>query len=110
MTIQHPRSACWITKASDIHSECVILITFPWQQWLRERASVLRYTYVGLRFRAALRLFLALSRDKLQTYVLYVTVHQLADFNVNLKLMLLKGTVSSRFKLRVLNCTNVWWL
>jgi hypothetical protein len=35
------RIACWITKATDTHSEFVILIAFPWQQWLRERASML---------------------------------------------------------------------
>jgi len=23
--------ACWVTKATDIHSEYVILSTFPWQ-------------------------------------------------------------------------------
>ena len=37
--------ACWITKATDTYSECVIHISFPRQQWLRERASMLRYTY-----------------------------------------------------------------
>jgi hypothetical protein len=41
------RIACWITKATDTHSECIILIAFPWQQWLRERSSVLRYTYIA---------------------------------------------------------------
>ena len=35
------RFACWITKATDTHSEYVILIAFPRQQWLRERASML---------------------------------------------------------------------
>ena len=39
------RSACLITKATNTHSEYVILIVFPPQQWLRERASVLRYAY-----------------------------------------------------------------
>jgi hypothetical protein len=39
------RVACWITKATDTHSEHVILIPFPRQPWLRERALVLRYTY-----------------------------------------------------------------
>jgi hypothetical protein len=39
--------ACWITKATDTHSEYVTLIAFPRQQWLRERASVLRYTYIA---------------------------------------------------------------
>jgi len=27
-------TACWITKATDTHSEYVILIAFPWEQWL----------------------------------------------------------------------------
>ena len=45
--IRRVRFACWITKATDIHSEYVILIAFTRQQWLRERASVLRYTYIA---------------------------------------------------------------
>jgi hypothetical protein len=32
--------ACWIAKATDIHSEYVILIAFPQQQWLSERALI----------------------------------------------------------------------
>jgi hypothetical protein len=36
--------ACWITKATNTHLEYVIFIAFPWQQWLRERASMLRYS------------------------------------------------------------------
>ena len=41
--------ACRITKATDTNSEHVIglLIDFPRQQWLRERASMLRYTYIA---------------------------------------------------------------
>jgi len=46
MTIWHMRIACWIPKATDTHSEYVILIAFPLQQWFRERASVLLYTYI----------------------------------------------------------------
>ena len=42
--IKRLRIACCITKATDTHSECVIIIAFPRQQWLRERASMLRYT------------------------------------------------------------------
>ena len=41
------RIACWITKATQVHSEYVTLIAFPLQQWLHERASLLRYTYVA---------------------------------------------------------------
>jgi hypothetical protein len=36
------RVACWITKATDTHSEYVILIAFPLQHWLSERALMLR--------------------------------------------------------------------
>jgi len=42
MTMCRMRIACWITKAADTHSEYVILIAFPLQQWLHERASALR--------------------------------------------------------------------
>jgi hypothetical protein len=41
------RFACRIIKATDTHSEYLILITFPWQQLLREYASLLRYTYIS---------------------------------------------------------------
>jgi hypothetical protein len=37
--------ACWITKAKNTRSECVILVAFPRQQWLRERTTILRFTY-----------------------------------------------------------------
>jgi len=37
--------ACRITKAADTHSEYVILIALPRQQWLRERALMLRLCY-----------------------------------------------------------------
>jgi hypothetical protein len=39
------RFACWINKATDTHSEYVILIAFPEQQWLHVSISMLRYTY-----------------------------------------------------------------
>jgi len=45
MTIWRTRMACWIPKATNTQTECVILSAFPLQQWLHERASVLRYTY-----------------------------------------------------------------
>jgi len=40
MTVWRVRFACWITKATDTHSEYVILTAFPRQQWSRERASL----------------------------------------------------------------------
>ena len=46
MTIWRMRIACWIPKATNTHSEYVMLIAFPLQQWLQERASLLRYANV----------------------------------------------------------------
>jgi len=44
--IRRMRFACWITKATNTHSEYIMLTAFPQQQWLRERASMLRlYVY-----------------------------------------------------------------
>jgi hypothetical protein len=42
--IRRMRIACWIAKATGKHSENVILIAFPVQQWLKERASLLHYS------------------------------------------------------------------
>jgi hypothetical protein len=45
--IRRMRFACRITKAADTHSEYVTYFAFPRQQCLRERASMLRYTYIA---------------------------------------------------------------
>ena len=50
MTIWLMRIACWIPKATDTHSEYVIIIAFPSNQWLHERASMLRYTCIAVLF------------------------------------------------------------
>ena len=42
ITIWCMRIACWITKATNTHSEYAILNAFSLQQWLHERASVWR--------------------------------------------------------------------
>jgi hypothetical protein len=42
MTIWRMRIACWLPKAKDTHSECVLLTAFLWQQWSRERDFLLR--------------------------------------------------------------------
>jgi len=47
--IPSKRFACRITKTTDTHSEYVIIIVFPLQQLLRERASMLRYTDIACR-------------------------------------------------------------
>ena len=41
------RIACWICKSTNTHSGYVTFIDFPLQQWLHERASMLRYTYIA---------------------------------------------------------------
>jgi len=38
------RTACRILNATNTHPEYVTVIAFPLQQWLTERASMLRYT------------------------------------------------------------------
>jgi len=45
MTTWRTRIACWITKATNTHTGCVILIAFGLLKRLHERASMLRHTY-----------------------------------------------------------------
>jgi len=47
MKIWRMHIACWIPKATTTHSEYVILIALPLQQWLQERTSMLRYTNIA---------------------------------------------------------------
>jgi len=46
MATRRIRIACYIPKATNTHSDYVILIAFPLQQSLHKRAPVLRYTYI----------------------------------------------------------------
>jgi len=41
------RISCRIRKATNKHSEYVILIVLPLQQWLHERVSMFRYTHIA---------------------------------------------------------------
>jgi hypothetical protein len=45
MTIWDMRIAYWIPKATNTHSEYVIVIAFPLQQWLHERSSMIIYVH-----------------------------------------------------------------
>ena len=47
VAIWHMRIACWIPNATNKHTGCVIVVAFPLQQWLYERVSLLRYTYIA---------------------------------------------------------------
>jgi hypothetical protein len=60
MTIRRMRIACWILESSKAHSEYVIFIALPQQQWLHERALLLRYTYIAC---LVYELLTALSRN-----------------------------------------------
>jgi len=44
--IRSMRIACWKSNTTDTHSKYVLLISFPQQDCLRERVSMLRYTYI----------------------------------------------------------------
>ena len=57
VVIWHMRTACQITKATNKHSEYVILIAFPWQLRFHKRASMLRYTYTVFLFYSFTGLF-----------------------------------------------------
>jgi hypothetical protein len=48
MRIWRMRIACWIPKATNTHSVYAIFIALPLQQWLHERASVLRQTWIAI--------------------------------------------------------------
>jgi len=49
--------ACWKIKATNTHSQYVILIAFTRQQRLHERASMIRYKYEGWNFNSGNYLF-----------------------------------------------------
>ena len=46
MTTRRKGIVCWIPMATNTHSEYVKLVAFPLQQWLHERSSMLRSTYI----------------------------------------------------------------
>jgi len=50
MTILRIRIACWIPKATNTHSQYVIIIAYPLQQWLHEHVSLLLCTYIAILF------------------------------------------------------------
>jgi hypothetical protein len=48
LTVWGMRISVWIPKTTNTHSEYVLLIAFPLQQWLHERALLLLFTYIVL--------------------------------------------------------------
>ena len=47
MTIWRMHITCWITNSTNTLTECVTLIAFRLQQWVRERPSTLSYMYMA---------------------------------------------------------------
>jgi hypothetical protein len=47
MTIWRLRISCWIPKATETHSEYVVLIVLPVQQWLLESVYMSLYKYIA---------------------------------------------------------------
>ena len=66
------RISCWITKDTDTHTEYVILISFSLKQWLREGASLLRYTFIA---------FLVEKWQYLSTMIFLFLLQRVADIS-----------------------------
>jgi hypothetical protein len=81
--IWRTRFACWITKATDTHSEYVILIAFPLLPWLRERTSLYVCTYTAR---------LVVSCFSQQTVNYFPTQRQLLGLYNRDEVCLLRGT------------------
>jgi len=47
MTVWRMSIACWLLKTTNTHSEYAIFVTFPLQQLLHERASMLHYMHIA---------------------------------------------------------------
>ena len=45
MTIWRTHIVCWVPKATNTHTGCVVHIALPLQQWLHERASLLSHMH-----------------------------------------------------------------
>ena len=61
------RFACRITKATDTHTEYLILIVFPRQRWLHERATVLHlYVHCECCFGVGTKYVHTLSRQEVR--------------------------------------------
>ena len=63
--IRRMRFACSITKTTNTHSECVILIALRGQQWLLERATLLRlYAHLIIKLIDSLYMYIQVSQEE----------------------------------------------
>jgi hypothetical protein len=76
----HKRFACWITKATDTHSEYVILTAFQQQQLLHKHASMLRsYAHCLSCYDVQIK-----SCSLYNCYTLDASLYTCTDFSFNL--------------------------
>jgi hypothetical protein len=65
--------ACWIPKATNAHTGCVVLIPFPLQQWLHKYASMLRYTYIACLVFACVQVtYILVNYDFVKKFIVHV--------------------------------------
>jgi hypothetical protein len=81
--------ACWIPKATNTHPEYVIIIAFPLQRWLYERAATLNNTSIaclGLSLKYVLQILmtakLTLHVPNFKPYVF--VIHRLSQYTATL--------------------------
>jgi hypothetical protein len=69
--------ACWIAKATNAHTACVcvILVAFPLQQWLHERAAMLLSTYIACTVHSLFFVYLSCTGYSGPERTLLVTLH-----------------------------------
>ena len=102
MTMWHTCITCWIPEATDKHTDCVILIGFPLQQYLHEGASMLRYTYFACFLESTYLVFFCLRTPASVSWYASMFGHTAKQFNYRLCDVLLKYiTVKPNFTLCV---------
>ena len=68
MTAGHQRFSRCIPISTKTYSQYAIIIAFPLQQWLHERASMLRYTYIACIVEFNLKIIV---KNKYLNYVIF---------------------------------------
>jgi len=68
MTVRRMRLVSWVYNTTSTHSGCIIVFAFPQQQWLHDRAPVLRYPYIACLVQIVL---MCLKLDRLVSLVFH---------------------------------------
>ena len=74
MTIWRMRVAYWIPKTTNIHTGYAVLIAYPLQQWLHERASLLRNSTLLVLFLRHFVLALLTGTEQQKRSIIFVQV------------------------------------